>query len=78
MNPTREERERFADYIVGTCKSIEEAAKYLELTHIQDWEDHLLSENVELCQGCQWWHESAELDEDTLLCYQCHESTLEE
>uniref|UniRef100_A0AAU8HZD7 Uncharacterized protein n=1 Tax=Rhizobium phage IG49 TaxID=3129228 RepID=A0AAU8HZD7_9CAUD len=59
----REDRERLASYIVGTCQSIFMCLEILELEEGHDWEDELLTENVEQCHGCGWWHYSYELED---------------
>jgi hypothetical protein len=60
-----EKREELAAYLLGTCHSFDSALEYLELADdVTDYEDELLSANVEICLGCGWWHESGDLVHD--------------
>lgn len=64
-----------AHYLLGTCNSAANAIDHFELEADQDeLEDRLLDINVELCKGCNWWHESCMLicdDGGNALCEQC-------
>lgn len=55
--------------------SIDSAVEFLELDPDVDWEDEMLTANMEMCLGCGWWMESSELvhedDADTGYCEQC-------
>lgn len=73
---TREELDRLADHIKGTCKSVLQALEYLEYEVDESVaEDQLLDVNVECCKGCGWWDESCELEKEkngeTGYCRQC-------
>lgn len=70
------DRERLGNRLLGTCESLDSAIEYLELDESVDWEDELLTISVETCQGCGWWMNSWDLEEDhvgNFLCDQCHE-----
>lgn len=68
-------RDRLADYLEGTCMSLETAVEYLEFDPNIDWEDEMLTANMETCLGCGWWMESSELihedNENTGYCEDC-------
>lgn len=70
-----EKREELKDYLLGTCLSLDHAIEQLELDLEVDWEDEILSANVELCLGCGWWYESGDLvhedEADTGYCEDC-------
>lgn len=68
-------RNKLAAYLEGTCQSLEAAVEFLELDPNVDWEDEMLSANMEECRGCGWWHESGDLvherERDTGFCEDC-------
>lgn len=69
------EREKLSYYLEGTCQSLDNAIERLELDPDVDWEDEMLSANMETCLGCGWWHSSGDLvhenEEDIGYCDQC-------
>lgn len=69
------DRNRLAHHLEGTCMTLEVAVEHLGLDPEVDWEDEMLSANLETCLGCGWWMESNELvhedDEDTGYCGDC-------
>lgn len=75
MKEISETREELADYLIGTCHTLDSAIEFLELDQEIDWDDEMLSANIELCLGCGWWHESGDLvhedEADTGYCEDC-------
>lgn len=74
-----EMRYKVAQYILGTCQTLSAVIDYFDLDIDEnEFEDELLNENVEMCQGCGWWFESSDLIDDDMenpgYCKQCRES----
>ena len=68
-----------ADRLEGTATSIEVVLEDLELdVDTTDVLDDLLnlSDPVELCEGCEWWFRSSQLDDR--LCDSCREDEEED
>ncbi len=66
------------EFMQGSCKSLGEAIDTFDLDveeHVL--EDALLSNDVEICVHCHWWHEVCELvynqDSGGGLCDDCRE-----
>lgn len=57
---------RLKDMLEGTCMSLETALDNLEIdASVDDAEDRLLDGNaIERCCHCDWWFESAVLEND--------------
>lgn len=77
---TDAQRDRLADHIRGTCKTVGAALESLDMDIDESVaEDKLLDVNVECCKGCGWWHDSFELDHekdgDVGYCSQCAPNT---
>lgn len=54
----------------GTCKSLHEV-----LTEDEEHDQAMLNgidDEISLCDGCHWWCENAEMDDDNL-CEDCKE-----
>lgn len=74
---TRDELSKIAEYLVGTCNSIDEALERFDVVEdTSEVEDQLLDlpEGVECCPGCGWWVNSWELvddNNDLCLCENC-------
>ncbi|MBA1280596.1 MULTISPECIES: hypothetical protein [Pseudomonadaceae] len=67
-----------AEYLRGTCNSVDDAIAALGLSEDIDTnqlEADLLEEEVEICVSCNWWHEVCELQYSEPhgggLCEQC-------
>ena len=80
MKLDREQLEKVGEYLRGTCKSTGDAIVALELSDAIDeseLEADLLEVDVELCVGCNWWHEVCELEFVEIcnggLCDDCRE-----
>lgn len=59
--------DRIVDYAQGTCLSPSAIAAHFDEVDDDagdDIEEVLLDANIELCRGCEWWHESGELADD--------------
>lgn len=56
--------EELAGILQGTCRSIESGVTQMGLEDDEydtaEIED-ALADHIELCQGCEWWHEPSEL-----------------
>ncbi len=77
---TDEQMEEIKHDLLGTCQSVATVLNNHGLDgHEDEVEDRLLDEPhaVELCVGCNWWHEPCDLtwveEEGGGLCSQCHE-----
>lgn len=77
MSDIEHEREELVHYLRGTCHTLGMAIESLELDPDWDWDDEILTANLETCLGCGWWHDSGELvhenDEDIGFCDDCKE-----
>jgi hypothetical protein len=67
---------KVAEDLSGTCKSLDDVLQthFGEDVEVTDFDILLLQElddQVMECQGCNWWHETHELD-DNQLCDDCH------
>jgi hypothetical protein len=67
----------------GTCNTVESGLERIGMPDedATEVEDQLLDVNMERCQICDWWMESAELvnaDGDVVGCDQCREPEKEE
>ena len=71
------EVEELKYYLLDTCNSLEAGVEALDLDPHIDWEDLMLSANIETCKGCDWWHESGSLideeDKNIGYCEDCRE-----
>lgn len=72
-----EQVREIADYLTGTCNSIDQALDRLDLEFpVEDVEERLLDVNLERCPICDWWMDSAELVNeagDVVGCDTCRE-----
>jgi len=54
--------------LLGTCDSIDIVLARMDCVpenyNTECIEDRLLDDNIERCQGCEWWFESGELFSD--------------
>jgi hypothetical protein len=72
----QQKMDRVAEYLRGTCKSLEEglATEFGEDgTDILEFDTELLrrlDDQILECQGCNWWCETGEVNDDTL-CTDC-------
>lgn len=70
-------------YLLGTANSLQQGLLALELDDNDYDETEILadlSEEIEICNGCDWWHEVSELEftpEGDVLCEQCREQERE-
>lgn len=48
--------------LLGTCDTLTRYVDEHPEVDVGDLEDALVGLNTERCQGCDWWHESCELD----------------
>lgn len=70
--------ERLANYLQGTCKSIDESLEYLFDINEDDMslEDCMyLDQLVFCCEDCGWWlctSEMAENEENRWICEECN------
>lgn len=64
--PTAEQMRVVAEYIQGTCKSVDQAFEACGFGDLNtdDAEDDLLTYDVEMCGVCNWWCEVCELEWD--------------
>ena len=74
---SRDDLERVADRLMGSCANVEDVLDELEIEADPDEVEAALSGvYVERCPGCAWWMESGELlndDGDAVGCDQCRE-----
>lgn len=77
---TLEEAKEKVKDILGTSRSLISFISFHDIPEefLEDLEDYLLDCGIELCRGCEWWHESTDLiddenEENTGLCYECRE-----
>lgn len=67
---------KVAESLQGTCKSLDDELQRVfdnEELSVIDFDTLLLQELDDMvmeCQGCNWWHETHELDDDQL-CDDC-------
>lgn len=66
-----------AEYLQGTCKSLEEGLEHVfgegaDVGNIDIQLLHRLDDQTMCCEGCNWWCETSELDEDQL-CGDCRD-----
>lgn len=72
---TNEQARDVADALDGTADFIETVLERLDIeADVNDVEDRVLDFNIERCPGCDWWMESALLDNDDGCCDDCTES----
>lgn len=67
--------QEIADYLMGTCKAINEAQEPFELTEeqVEYLQDHIDEFDCFCCvEGCGWWHEESEMF-DGNCCIECHQ-----
>ena len=61
---------KLSEDLVGTCNELVGLVPDEELFNA---EDRLLDEEVERCNGCEWWFDISELDDDRN-CEHCREN----
>lgn len=71
----RDKMLRVAEYLSGTCKSLEDGleSEFGEGVDVIEFDIELLrtlDDQVMCCEGCQWWCETHDLD-DNQLCEDC-------
>ena len=74
---SRDDLERVAAVLEGTCKNVEDVLEALGIeADPDDVEDQLLEISIERCPYCAWWMESCEMvndDNEVVGCDQCRE-----
>ena len=62
---TKDKKDKLFEYLEGTCNTVHSAIYHLGLKcDTETVEEAMLDQNLELCKGCGWWHESCELTPD--------------
>lgn len=73
-HPTPEEMRQIADYLQGTCKTVEDALTQTGQLHLEPHEDRILElleqEDLCRCECCGWWVELSICD-DFGVCEEC-------
>lgn len=67
-----------ANELLGTCKSLNDvlASRGLIFEELSSENCQVLDDNTVLCEGCGWWIEPEELNENQV-CGQCAEDGIE-
>lgn len=72
----RAKMQRVADSLNGSCGSIDDTIQnvfeddQLSITEIESSLLEFLDDQVMECQGCNWWFDTIDIDDDTL-CPEC-------